>query len=128
MAGIRVTCESCGARPVIPAAGVLLLAEPGGTSGVYLFSCPRCERVTSRLGSALEIGLLQAAGVVAAGGAPRAGESRPDRRVEAAAPFTRDDLLAFHLLLADDGWFRRLTLQVGRPTPGRATPPPGLRP
>ena len=102
MRNIRVTCEGCGAVTVIPANHILALAAPGETSGSCLFLCPICRRLTVRSAGAGELEVAIAAGV------SNAWEAGRSPRVADLPPFTPDDLLDFHLLLADDEWFAQL--------------------
>ena len=108
MTNIRVTCQCCGAVALIRPAQVVLLADPDQTSGVYLFLCPSCERLTVRSAEAAEVQLLIAAGVPTGEEQGRTSGPLPHSTVE-SPPFTPDDLLDFHLLLAADDWFSQLT-------------------
>jgi hypothetical protein len=63
--------------------------------------------VATKPASGTEMAVLQAAGVAVEPVAPRAGStSNPttDHR-----PFTADDLIDFHQMLASDDWFGQLT-------------------
>ena len=107
MTNIRVTCQSCGAVALLRPAHILLLADDDEASGTYLFLCPMCGCVTARSAGSDERLVLLRAGV-----ADAREESRPDRpgpaRTADSPPLTPDDLLDFHLLLAEDDWFSQL--------------------
>ncbi len=107
MTNIRVTCQSCGAVALLRPAQILLLAEPDGASGDYLFGCPMCQCLTSKSAEALELQVLISAGVADARGGDQPDTVRP-RQAADTRPFTSDDLLDFHFLLAEDDWFSRL--------------------
>jgi len=73
-------------------------------SGTYTFDCPRCGDVVARDASPRILALLVTAGVHAeVWYQPAEILERPD-----GPPLTADDLLDFHLLLNEDGWFDRL--------------------
>ena len=118
MTDIRVTCRCCGVAVLIPPAGVLLLTEPDGRSGIYLFQCPVCERLAVRSAQAVGVKVLLAAGVRAGGAEDRTTGGRPAPRADARPPFTADDLLDFHQELRDDDWFPRLAGSVRPPLSG----------
>ena len=118
MTYIRVTCQCCGAGALVRPAQVLLLADPDQTSGVYLFQCSRCERLTVRFAEAGDVQLLIAAGASAGEDEGQTTGGQPAVRAEARPPFTPDDLLYFHLLLADDDWLPRPAGSIRPPLPG----------
>ena len=118
MTNIRSTCQCCGAVALIRPAQVLLLAEPGETSGAYMFMCAVCEQLTVRPAQTGEVQLLVAAGVPVGGAAGQMTGTRPAPGRDASPLFTLDDLLDFHQLLADDDWFPRLAESVRPPLSG----------
>ena len=93
MSTIQTNCPHCSSTVGLEPAEVLVLtsADPSG-SGTYLFQCAVCEQVVVKPASPASLALLATAGAIA--GQP-ATPARPNAR-----PFTRDDLLDFHLLLA----------------------------
>jgi hypothetical protein len=122
MATIRVTCHHCTTSVLLGPAQVLLIPPSGADGfGDYLFFCPRCGRATIAAAGAGQVLLLLAAGVAADGPDPTAanGDPAPESGdLPAAAPLTLDDVSTFHLLLADDNWFTRLTaVSTRRPVP-----------
>ncbi len=118
MMEIRVVCQCCDVAALFRPAEVLLLTAPDQASGVYLVQCPVCQRLTARSALAGEVQLLVAAGVPAGGADGQTTGAQPSARAVAGPPFTPDDLLDFHLLLADDDWFCRLAGSVPPPLPG----------
>ena len=118
MTNIRVTCQSCGVVAQIRPAQVLLLTDAAETRGTYLFLCPVCERLTVRFAEPAELRLLADAGVLAGATDGETTDVRPGSRPESGRPFTPDDVLDFHFLLATDGWFPRLAGFHRRPLSG----------
>ena len=118
MTNIRVTCQCCGVVALIRPAQVLLLADDDESTRAYLFLCPVCERLTVRSAQAGEVQLLVGAGVPAGGAAGQTTGTQPPARFSARPPFTLDDLLDFHLLLADEDWLGRLAESVRPPLSG----------
>ena len=106
MTKIRVTCESCGVAALLRPDQILLLADPDKASGTYLFLCPTGGCVTAKSAGSEELQVLLVAGVADAGEESR--PSRPSARTVGSTPLTPDDLLDFHLLLAEDDWFSQL--------------------
>lgn len=76
-----------------------------------VFTCPECGRRSAVGVSTPVADALRASGVPVARGHPSL--DGPDRVVPRGPAFTHDDLLDFHLLLAQEDWFERL---AGLPT------------
>ena len=118
MTNIRVTCQYCGAPALVRPTQIVLLADSDETSGAYLFLCPICQRLTVRSPQPGEVQLLIDAGVPVGGAEGQSSSVQPSTRADAAPPFTPDDLLDFHLLLADDDCLSRLAGPVRPPLSG----------
>jgi hypothetical protein len=76
--------------------------------GSYCFRCPECRRAVAKDASRRIVDLLVSSGV-------RMQVWRLPAELHEAhngSPFVPDDLLDFHLLLQEDGWFDRLSEQV----------------
>jgi hypothetical protein len=117
MSTIRATCPTC-ARPVdLEPAQVLLLTRPEpAASGTYLFSCVACEQVVVKPARSADVALLVEAGVIRTRPSSQpAAPAGPSGHQWQARPFTRDDLLDFHLLLNTDDWLARLHTANDRP-------------
>ena len=76
--------------------------------GSYCFRCPDCQRAVAKEASRRIVDLLVSSGVrMQVWRLPaELGESR------VGPPLTPDDLLDFHLLLTEDGWFERVAEEV----------------
>ncbi len=84
---------------------VLLTVEPRTGEGAYSFVCPGCEEVVQKPADHKIVELLRTAGVETA----LTGSARPTPAPRREAPpFTPDDLIDFHFLLAEEDWFGRL--------------------
>jgi hypothetical protein len=71
----------------------------------YQFACPGCDQLVDHSAGPRVFGLLQEIGVrTVVWSWPAELRERPD-----GPPFTHDDLLDFHELLASDGWTAGLT-------------------
>ena len=77
-------------------------------SSQRIFRCPDCQRAVAKEASRRIVDLLVSSGVrMQVWRLPaELGESR------VGPPLTPDDLLDFHLLLAEDGWFERVAEEV----------------
>ena len=78
--------------------------------GSYCFRCPDCRRAVAKDASRRIVDLLVSSGV-------RMQVWRLPAELHEAhhgTPFVPDDLLDFHLLLQDDGWFDRLSEHIDR--------------
>lgn len=101
---IRANCPDCGDVAITEADITVRICDYDET-GTYYFRCPECFRATSKNASDKIIELLVGTGVhverwqlPAELGEMRVGE-----------PWVPDDLIDFHLLLQDDGWFDDLS-------------------
>lgn len=109
MTTIRTTCPTCGLVDM-PADQISLHMDEDGDRGAYAFTCPDCLTEVSKTASRKTMALLIAAGVEPV----KTGEEREqlstslalqldDRSPDPdAAPFTLDDVIAFHFLLEDE--------------------------
>ena len=103
MATIRAACPRCG-DVKLRSRDLTVRVCADADSGTYTFDCPRCGDVVARDASPRILALLVTAGVHAeVWHQPAEILERPD-----GPPITADDLLDFHLLLNQDGWFDRL--------------------
>lgn len=87
----------------------LTLDRPPAETGSYTFRCPSCDTDVQRRADTRTVALLLASGV------RRAIACQPSASGDdQLSPFTHDDLLEFHLLLAEsDEWFDHLLELVG---------------
>ncbi len=107
MSAIRTMCPSCVSSIDLEPTQVLLLPAPAPADrGSYAFYCVRCEHVTVAAATGAAIALLVTAGVHVEADRSTPGHVHP---AAPAAPFTLDDLIDFHRLLATGDWFIRLT-------------------
>jgi predicted RNA-binding Zn-ribbon protein involved in translation (DUF1610 family) len=110
MATIRAACPTCG-DVKLRSRDLTVRVCADTDAGMYSFACPRCGASVARDASPRILALLVSAGVRTEVWHPPAElAEHPD-----GPPFTADDLLDFHLLLAKDGWFDRLAEAVGDP-------------
>lgn len=100
MTKIEVLCPACSTKTVLTPDVVALWEDACGTR-TYAFVCLVCVDVTIRHTDARGAAMLTAAGVEwwQPPARPEHPESPPG-----GAPFTPDDLLVFHELLAGDQW------------------------
>jgi hypothetical protein len=106
MTTIRTRCPSCGEVDML-ADDISLTLEASGDRGEYGFVCPSCSDEVSKPANRKTVALLIAAGVEPSVGdvatTPREELPIDDRSPDpSAAPFTFDDVIAFHYLLADE--------------------------
>jgi hypothetical protein len=115
MSTIHTMCPSCRtAVDLEPAQVLLAVPDVPGATGSYVFFCPSCGDPASKPAGRTEIQLLTVAGVTRppAPAAPVDEESRLH-----GPPFTPDDVLDLHLLLAGPDWFSRVQgLAEARPS------------
>jgi len=96
------------------AANVALTVPEGTTEGTYRFDCPVCGDRIEKHADRKVVMLLLSAGVevIEIGGvqnpSPQAGLGAGDE----PPPLTVDDLIDFHYLLEDEGWFDELARSV----------------
>lgn len=117
MTTIRATCPSCGEVDLTPDDIRLTVvrttrAEVGPDSH-YTFTCPTCDESVAKPATERIARLLTGGGVeteILDRSHPASGPRRPahPESPQDAPAFTPDDLLDFHLLLEEDGWFHRL--------------------
>jgi hypothetical protein len=85
---------------------IQLMLEDDGSEGTYSFECPNCADPVSKQADRKIVALLVSAGVFVAQDTP-APEPQFTEHDE-APPFTVDDLIAFHEMLADDSFLVRM--------------------
>jgi hypothetical protein len=113
MTTIRTTCPRCGEVDMGPEAILLSIRDQLVGEGSYRFACPECQNTIEKPADRKVVQLLLSAGVeiedLADLESSESGdEVEPDDRPEfpelhlGGPPLSWDDLLAFHLLLADD--------------------------
>src|SRR2546423_2599302 len=109
MATIRASCPDCGdVELTTRQMTVRVCAEDN--RGSYLFRCPGCTMSVSKAAEQRIIDLLVSSGVqVEIWKLPLELRERP-----VGEPFDHDDLLVFHELLGQDGWFATLEAMVER--------------
>ena len=109
MATIRASCPDCGdVELTTQDMTVRVCAEDN--RGSYAFRCPTCTMTVSKSAEQRIIDLLASSGVKVE--IWRLPLELRERRV--GEPLTHDDLLAFHELLEQDGWFATLQAMVER--------------
>jgi len=104
MATIRASCPDCGDVELTTAdMTVRVCAEDN--RGAYAFRCPACAMAVTKSAEPRIVDLLVSSGVALEVWQLPAElhEPRP-----AGEPFSHDDLLSFHELLADDRWLAEL--------------------
>ena len=104
MATIRASCPDCGDVELTTRdMTVRVCAED--SRGSYAFRCPECDMTVSKSAEQRIVDLLVSSGVrVETWNLPLELRERP-----VGEPLTHDDLLSFHELLQDDGWFAALS-------------------
>jgi hypothetical protein len=105
MPTIRATCTDCG-DVELTTSDVRVRVCIEDNQGSYHFRCPTCQMSVVKAAEPRIVDLLVASGVELSTWSLPA-ELYEDR---GGMPLTHDDLLDFHLLLADDGdrWFEQL--------------------
>lgn len=111
VASIRASCPWCGDVKLRPR-DLTLRVCADTDHGTYSFVCPRCGDRVARDASPRICALLVSAGV------QTEVWRRPAELLEPrlGPPLTVDDLLDFHLLLAEEGWFDRFVETVRDPS------------
>lgn len=97
MARIRASCPTCGdVELTVPQVEVRICSTT--EEGEYVFDCPSCGQTVSKQAESRTLDLLAASGVQVVTW------SMPVERVmePTARPISHDDVLDFHVLLADD--------------------------
>ena len=105
MTTIRATCPTCGEVGLTPDEIDLRVDPGGGNPAFYAFHCPTCLVVVRKPADDRIVRLL------ASGGVEIRQLISPSSR-HSGPPFTHDDLLDFHGLLATDDWFSELEALV----------------
>jgi hypothetical protein len=102
---IRANCPSCG-DVQLRATDLVVRVCSDDETGSYCFRCPSCEQAVAKDASRRIVDLLVSSGVrMSVWHLPaELFETRPAGEV-----ISHDDLLDFHELLEDDGWFARLS-------------------
>jgi hypothetical protein len=107
MSTIRASCPDCG-DVELTSLDMTVRVCADDNRGAYAFRCPLCTMTVSKPAEQRIIDLLVASGVrVEVWSLPLELQERP-----VGEPFTHDDLLAFHELLQDEGWFATLSSMV----------------
>jgi hypothetical protein len=104
MATIRASCPDCGDVELTTSDMTVRVCSED-QRGAYAFRCPSCEMAVTKAAEPRIVDLLVSSGVeLQVWTVPsELRESKPT-----GAPFTHDDLLAFHEMLQEDGWLQRL--------------------
>src|SRR3954470_9164884 len=110
VATIRASCPTCG-DVELTSRDVSVQVCASNNQGSYAFRCPQCTVAISKLAEQRIVDLLVSSGVrLSVWSLPaELDEPRPS-----GPALGYDDLLEFHQLLQEDGWFERLTEPVGR--------------
>jgi hypothetical protein len=107
MTTIRATCPTCGEVGLTPD-DIDLRVDDGGEESFYAFDCPACYENVRKPADERIVQLLLSGGV----------EKRVVEREVAPEPrfpypaLTYDDLLDFHALLENEGWFELLRASI----------------
>ena len=110
VATIRASCPTCGDIE-LTSRDVSVQVCASNNQGSYAFRCPECSVAVSKLAEQRIVDLLVSSGVrLSVWSLP----AELDEQRSSEPPLCYDDLLEFHLLLQEDGWFERLTTPVGR--------------
>jgi uncharacterized protein YlaI len=105
---IRASCPTCGdVELTVKDVTVRVCAEDN--SGTYSFICPECAHAVSKPAEPRIVDLLVSSGVRMSVWHLPAEMFEPHA---AGDVISHDDLLDFHELLEDDGWFSRLSGMV----------------
>ena len=109
MTTIRANCPSCG-DVQLTAHDLTVRVCADDERGSYCFRCPDCSGAVAKEASRRIVDLLVSSGV-------RMQVWRLPAELHEShhgSAFVPDDLLDFHLLLQEDGWFDRLAEQIDR--------------
>lgn len=107
VATIRASCPSCG-DVELTSRDVSVQVCATNNQGSYAFRCPECAVAVSKLAEQRIVDLLVSSGVRLSVWSMPAELDEP----HSGPVITYDDLLEFHQLLQEDGWFERLTTPV----------------
>lgn len=106
---IRANCPSCG-DVQLTAGDLTVRVCADNEAGSYCFRCPECDRAVAKDASQRIVDLLVSSGVrMQVWRLPGELAEHPD-----GPALTPDDLLDFHLLLQEDGWFEHVAEMVRR--------------
>src|SRR4051794_19599092 len=110
VATIRASCPTCG-DVELTSRDVSVQVCASNNQGSYAFRCPQCTVAISKLAEQRIVDLLVSSGVrLSVWSLPaELDEPRPT-----GPALGYDDLLEFHQLIQEDGWFEKLTDPVGR--------------
>jgi predicted RNA-binding Zn-ribbon protein involved in translation (DUF1610 family) len=103
MTTIKASCPACG-EVDLTADEILLRIGAMPQANTYGFSCPDCGHFVEKPADARVVRLLLSGGVVPITAHVPAEALEPRE----GPPICYDDLLAFHEILEEDGWFDRL--------------------
>lgn len=104
VATIRASCPTCG-DVELTSRDVTVQVCATNNQGSYAFRCPECRVAVSKLAEQRIVDLLVSSGVRLSVWSLPAELDEP----RTGDPLDYDDLLEFHQLLQEDGWFERLT-------------------
>lgn len=109
MATVRASCPTCGDVELTTRDLGLQRCSDNGSSS-YSFVCPACRVMVSKPAAEQVVSMLRGAGVAVHDWA------LPAELAEArhGPPVSHDDLLAFHLALADPGWLEAQVALIRR--------------
>ena len=103
MTTIRANCPSCG-DVQLTADDLTVRVCADDERGSYCFQCPECTRAVAKEATRRIVDLLVSSGVRMQVWRLPAELTEP----RVGPPLRPDDLLDFHLMLQEDGWFERL--------------------
>ncbi len=108
MTTIKATCPTCGEVGLTPDEIELRVDSLDAAASFYAFACPTCRDTVRKPADARIVRLLMSGGVAVRPADPAAPRRRRLAERFDGPPFTHDDLLDFHTLLARDDWFDAL--------------------
>ncbi|HVL99769.1 MAG TPA: hypothetical protein VM324_10810 [Egibacteraceae bacterium] len=117
MPTIRTICPSCRGDVLLEAGHCALLGGHDGQPVAYAFVCPDCGEPVVRRADRRAAALLTACGASPRGVRERAARFPHPEQPGDGPPLTADDLIDFHMLLADPHW-------AVQPAPDAPPPPP----
>ena len=104
VATIRASCPTCG-DVELTSREVSVQVCASNNQGSYAFQCPTCRVAVSKLAEQRVVDLLVSSGVaLSVWNLPAELDER-----RSGPPIGYDDLLEFHLLLQQEGWFDQIT-------------------
>ena len=108
VATIRASCPTCG-DVELTSRDVSVQVCASNNQGSYAFQCPECQIAVSKLAEQRIVDLLVSSGVQLSVWSLPAELNEP----RTGAPISYDDLLEFHYILQDEGWFEKVTAAAG---------------